>query len=171
MASFLMRVFLVVAASTTHGSDVLTKGISPLCRRSLGTFTGWRHNDSWWRSLRHQWLYLQQLYTIATVRRLTAFYVHEHNAVMPHSAFEGQTPDEMYFGRGERVPDELAARRVDARRDRPRYRALDRLPRAARPPRERNRTPAGPLGAFVQCGAQCGPLCASAYMVHRSHVL
>ena len=74
--------------------------------------------EAWWRSLRHQWLYLHHLDTIATVRRLTAFYVREHNTVMPHSAFEGQTPDEMYFGRGARVPEELAARRVDARRRR-----------------------------------------------------
>ena len=30
-----------------------------------------------------------------TVRRLVAFYVNEHNGVLPHSAFRGQTPDEM----------------------------------------------------------------------------
>ncbi len=74
--------------------------------------------EAWWRSLRHQWLYLHHLDTIATVRRLTAFYVHEHNTVMPHSAFEGQTPDEMYFGRGAGVPEELALRRFEARRRR-----------------------------------------------------
>jgi len=74
--------------------------------------------EAWWRSLRHQWLYLHHLDTIATVRRLTAFYVHEHNTVMPHSAFDGQTPDEMYFGRGEHLPDELALRRFEARRRR-----------------------------------------------------
>lgn len=74
--------------------------------------------EAWWRSLRHQWLYLHHLDTLATVRRLTAFYVHAHNTVMPHSAFEGQTPDEVYFGRGERVPEELAVRRLDARRRR-----------------------------------------------------
>jgi hypothetical protein len=74
--------------------------------------------EAWWRSLRHRWLYLHSLDSIATVRRLTAFYVHQHNAVMPHAAFQGQTPDEMYFARGEPVPDELRARRVEARRRR-----------------------------------------------------
>ena len=34
---------------------------------------------------------------------------------MPHSAFQGQTPDEMFFGRGNAVPDELAAARKQAR--------------------------------------------------------
>lgn len=42
----------------------------------------------------------------------------EHNERMPHSAFDGQTPGEMYFGRGARVPDELAARRQEARKRR-----------------------------------------------------
>ena len=47
-----------------------------------------------------------------------AFYVHEHNAVLPHSAFRGQTPDEMYLGTGDAVPDELASRAAAARRAR-----------------------------------------------------
>jgi hypothetical protein len=74
--------------------------------------------EAWWRSLRHQWLYLHHLNTIATVRRLTAFYVHQHNTVMPHAAFEGQIRDETYFGRGQLVPDELRVRRLEARRRR-----------------------------------------------------
>ena len=74
--------------------------------------------ESWWRSLKHQWLYLHQLDNIATLRKLVEFYVTEHNERMPHSAFDGQTPDEMYFGRGARVPDELAARRQKARKRR-----------------------------------------------------
>ena len=36
------------------------------------------------------------------------FYVEQHNTVIPHSAFRGQTPDEMYFGTGAAVPDQLA---------------------------------------------------------------
>ena len=44
---------------------------------------------------------------IATVRRLVAFYVDEHNRVLPHSAFGGQTPDEMYFGTGDAIPADL----------------------------------------------------------------
>jgi len=41
------------------------------------------------------------------VKRLIAFWVDQHNTVMPHSAFLGQTPDEIYFGTGDHVPAEL----------------------------------------------------------------
>ncbi len=46
------------------------------------------------------------------------FYVRAHNSEIPHSAFRGQTPDEVYFGTGDRVPDELEAARVKARAER-----------------------------------------------------
>jgi len=74
--------------------------------------------EAWWRSLKHQWLYLNELNTIADVRRLTKFYVEQHNSVMPHAAFDGQTPDEMYYGTGTRLVEELKAKRADARRRR-----------------------------------------------------
>ena len=74
--------------------------------------------ESWWRVLKHQWLYLNTLDTVRTVENLVAFYVHEHNTRLPHSAFRGQTPDEMYFGTGNKVPDELAAARQVARQAR-----------------------------------------------------
>ena len=32
--------------------------------------------------------------SVTTVRRLVEFYVQQHNRVLPHSAFRGQTPDE-----------------------------------------------------------------------------
>ena len=53
-----------------------------------------------------------------TVRRLVDFYVRQHNEVMPHAAFEGQTPDEMYFGKGDPVVVMLAATRINAREER-----------------------------------------------------
>jgi hypothetical protein len=56
--------------------------------------------------------------SVPTVRRLVAFYVDEHNRVLPHSAFRGQTPDEMYFGTGDAVPADLTARAGAARRTR-----------------------------------------------------
>ena len=43
--------------------------------------------EAWWRSLKHQWLFLHPLDSVATVRRLVAFYVDDHNRVLPHSAF------------------------------------------------------------------------------------
>jgi putative transposase len=90
--------------------------------RRLLAFTELKFSNSmieaWWRSLKHQWLFLHSLDSAATIRRLVAFYVHEHNHVLPHSAFRGQTPDEMYFGTGAAVPAELASRAAAARRAR-----------------------------------------------------
>ena len=56
--------------------------------------------EAFWRSLKHSWLYLHGLETESELRRLIAFYVEAHNEVMPHSAFEGQTPNEVFFGAG-----------------------------------------------------------------------
>ena len=74
--------------------------------------------EAWWRSLKHNWLFLHPLDSVAKVRGLVEFYVGEHNERVPHSAFKGQTPDEMYFGRGEGVPDRLAKARASARASR-----------------------------------------------------
>src|SRR5262249_21114901 len=71
--------------------------------------------EAWWRALKNHWLFLHPLDSITTVRRLGAFYVEEHNRVLPHSAFRGQTPDEMHFGKGHTVPADLTARATAAR--------------------------------------------------------
>jgi putative transposase len=74
--------------------------------------------EAWWRALKHQWLFLHALDSVTTVRRLVKFYVQEHNRVLPHSAFRGQTPDEMYFGTGDAIPADLTGRAAAARRAR-----------------------------------------------------
>jgi putative transposase len=74
--------------------------------------------ESWWRVLKHQWLFLNTLDSVHAVEKLVAFYVQEHNGRLPHSAFRGQKPDEMYFGTGGKVPDELEAARQLARQAR-----------------------------------------------------
>jgi putative transposase len=61
--------------------------------------------EAWWRTLKHQWLFLNTLGTQSAVETHIAFYVDEHNTKLPHSAFRGQTPDEMYFGTGKEIPD------------------------------------------------------------------
>jgi len=98
--------------------DLITTGV---LRRVLA-FTELKFSNSmieaWWRSLKHQWLFLHSLDSVTTVRRLVEFYVQEHNRVLPHSAFRGQTPDEMYFGTGDAVPADLTARAAAARRAR-----------------------------------------------------
>lgn len=74
--------------------------------------------EAWWRSLKHQWLFLHSLDSVTTVRRLVAFYVDQHNRILPHSAFRGQTPDEMYYGTGDAIPADLTAGAALARRAR-----------------------------------------------------
>jgi transposase InsO family protein len=74
--------------------------------------------EAFWRSLRHAWLYLHNLDNTATLRRLIEFYVRAHNETMPHAAFDGQTPDEMYFGNGDAVVIDLAAARARAHQER-----------------------------------------------------
>jgi transposase InsO family protein len=71
--------------------------------------------ESWWRTLKHQWLYLNSLDNLATLEKLVNFYVDEHNTRLPHSAFQGQTPNEMYFGTGQHIPEELQQARKAAR--------------------------------------------------------
>ena len=71
--------------------------------------------ESWWRVLKHQWLYLNELDSMTTVTKLVAFYVDQHNSHLPHSAFRGQTPDEMHFGTGNDIPQRLEEARCAAR--------------------------------------------------------
>ena len=40
--------------------------------------------EAFWRSLKHSWLYLHSLDSMAALRRLIGFYVTAHNEVMPH---------------------------------------------------------------------------------------
>jgi len=77
----------------TQVDDLISTGV---LRRVLA-FTELKFSNSmieaWWRTLKHQWLFLHSLDSVTTVRRLVEFYVQEHNRVLPHSAFRGQTPD------------------------------------------------------------------------------
>jgi transposase InsO family protein len=74
--------------------------------------------EAFWRSLKHQWLYINSLDSIENVRNLVEFFVEQHNTQMPHSAFTGQTPDEMYFGTAVDLPAQLSAARIKARTER-----------------------------------------------------
>jgi putative transposase len=71
--------------------------------------------EAFWRSLKHQWLYLNSLDSIERLRALVEFYVEQHNTQMPHAAFSGQTPNEIYFGTAAHLPAELEAARRRAR--------------------------------------------------------
>ena len=63
-------------------------------------------------------LFLHSLDSVTTVHRLVKFFVDEHNRVLPHSAFRGQTPDEMYFGTGDATSADLTSSAAAARRAR-----------------------------------------------------
>ena len=85
---------------------------------------------------------LHQIICSSNLRQIgiaTLIYVDDYNERMPHSAFKGQTPDEMYFGQGAAVPDQLAARRKEAwgrRLERNRRAACDACPRTLPPLKE-----------------------------------
>jgi transposase InsO family protein len=74
--------------------------------------------EAFWRALKHQWLFLNNLNSIEDVRRLTEFYITEYNVTLPHSAFNGQTPDEMYFGTGNHIAQQIEAGKQKAREER-----------------------------------------------------
>lgn len=74
--------------------------------------------ESFWKAMKHQWLYLNTLGSATDIQNLVSFYISEHNTKLPHSAFKGQTPDEMYFGTGAEIPDQLTASRVAAQQQR-----------------------------------------------------
>lgn len=71
-------------------------------------------------TLKHSWLYIQSLDNFTALYRLIEFYVKAHNEVMPHSAFQGQTPDEIFFGIGDVVTQKLATARKTVREERTR---------------------------------------------------
>jgi putative transposase len=64
--------------------------------------------EAWWRRLKHGWLFLHALDSVATARRLIAFYVEQHNTVMPHSALRGRTPSEVFHGTALDLDERLA---------------------------------------------------------------
>ena len=61
---------------------------------------------------------MNTLDSVSRLDKLVAFYVDEHNSRLPHSAFRGQTPDEMYFGTGDQIPDALESAKRAARQSR-----------------------------------------------------
>ena len=74
--------------------------------------------ESFWRSLKHQWLYLNRIDSFENLNKLISFYIEQHNTVMPHYAFQGQTPDEIYFGQGDTIPEQLKDFKIQARQER-----------------------------------------------------
>jgi len=55
---------------------------------------------------------------VAAVDKFVRFEVAAPNGHPPHSAFTGQTPDEVYFGTGGKIPEEFEAAEKTARAER-----------------------------------------------------
>ena len=96
--------------------------------------------EALWRSMKHNFLCMQRLATFAALERFVAFHVEQHNTVMPHAAFHGQTPQEVFEGVGTGLRGELADERRRARElriERTRRTSCERCPRDApdTPPR------------------------------------
>ena len=73
--------------------------------------------EALWRQIKHAWLFINRLDTFATVERLVAFYVEQHNSVMPFHVLKGRTPDEVFKGAVD-LPERLREAHRDAIRDR-----------------------------------------------------
>ena len=95
--------------------DLCEKGILHRILAQTDIFSSNSMIEAFWRALKHHWLFLNNLDSSNTLRRLVEFYVREHNESLPHSALKGRTPDEMYFGTGEDVPERLRLARIEAR--------------------------------------------------------
>lgn len=74
--------------------------------------------EAFWRSAKHNCLFQQKLDSLTALRNWIDFYVQQHNEVMPHSAFKGQAPNQMYFGTGNTVEVDLTQARIEARQAR-----------------------------------------------------
>lgn len=74
--------------------------------------------ESFWAQLKHRWLFLHPLDTEATLVRLVAEFVHDHNSLIPRAVLGGRTPDEVFLGEGLDVPETLTAASASARAER-----------------------------------------------------
>lgn len=87
--------------------------------------------EAWWRELKHRWLFLHLLDTADAVGNLVAFYVEQHNAIVPRSKLSGRTPDEVYFSRETDMPERLFALRRQAQQQRIAHNRARRCDRCA----------------------------------------
>ena len=54
--------------------------------------------EALFRSAKHNYLFQQRLENLANFQDHASFYLIQHNEMMPHNAFKGATPLEMYTG-------------------------------------------------------------------------
>ena len=54
--------------------------------------------EALFRTVKQRSLYLHRLRSLSSVKRRLANFIRQYNEEIPHTAFEGATPKEMYFG-------------------------------------------------------------------------
>ena len=90
--------------------------------RRLLAFTELKFSNSmieaWWRSLKHQWLFLHPLDSVATIRRLVAFYVTNTTTCCRIRRFEDRRRTRCIPAKERAVATDLTARALAARRPR-----------------------------------------------------
>ena len=74
--------------------------------------------ESWRRSVKHSWRFINSLGSRATVQRLVTVYVKEYKEVVPHGSIDGRIPNEAYFNPAEDEPIKLTVARTVARKAR-----------------------------------------------------
>jgi len=99
--------------------------------------------EAWWRSLKHQWLYLNTLDTLTHLHALIAFFVEEHNAKMPHSPARRPTRCTS-AGTAKNLPDQLVVARAKARERRLAVNRAVSCHRCAPPPDDTAAPPPNP---------------------------
>ncbi|NLH51010.1 MAG: DDE-type integrase/transposase/recombinase [Myxococcales bacterium] len=78
--------------------------------------------EAFFRSFKHGYLFLQDLASYAFLEKHGDFYIQQHNEVMPHSAFKGATPEEVYRGQwNELIEKAIPLELANARKKRIEY--------------------------------------------------
>lgn len=89
------------------GSENLNKDVDSLIennvmRRTIAQIEVVQSNsmiEAFFRRLKHAWLFVHPLPSLAAVTHLTEQYIHDHNQLIPHAALAGATPAEAFHGR------------------------------------------------------------------------
>jgi putative transposase len=103
------------ARENSHVASALSDTAVALLVAQVDVFSSNSMIERFWSSLKHNFLYDQRLSSITALRRFVDFYVHEHNHVIPHDAFDGQTPVEVFSSTASELTALLAHKRADAR--------------------------------------------------------
>jgi putative transposase len=74
--------------------------------------------EAFWRKIKYSFLFKYNLDSLATVKRLIEKFINRYITIMPHSAFRGQTPDEIFFGNAPDIEKRLVEERTKAREKR-----------------------------------------------------